>query len=197
MPLRVTAAAQTAAPSNLAVILRAIVEGVGLAGNASPVLVGRHYLSADGRGMGASPSVILIPEPRDVFRYESPYEAGRAAKQVHECDVIVRAAETGDDITRHAMAYDLSDLVLSIVRRVCTGRLTIGTPIGSYPSPTTSDMVGVSGAWSFTYDRDIRPTEAVATIAPSATNDDDAQPWTPPGAVGSLEDMTATITEAS
>lgn len=181
------------APSHLGVILRAIVETIGEAGDGTPVMVGEHYATKP-RGVGSPPHVIIVPEPGGgecAIAYA--YEMGRAAKQTHACDVIVRAAESGDDVSRYDAAYDLSDLVVSTVRRMCAGRVEFGKPIGKYPTPFTVDSgAGVQLSWSFTYDRDIRTADAIAAVKPSPPDNAPDQPQSPPGTLGTLDDIEGT-----
>ncbi len=183
MPIRT----EHAAPAHLGAVIRAIAESFALAGNATPVLVGEHYASANARGVGSPPHVILVPEPGGGrCKIAPPLENIYAATHVHTCDVIVRAAESGDDITRLDAAYELSDLLASSVRRICAGRVEFGAPIGNYPSPLTSDALGAGLSWSFTFDRGIRGASPIARLAPSTPDTTPARPPTGAGSTGTL-----------
>lgn len=193
MPLRPR---EHAAPSHLGVVLRAIDESIREIGNATPIMVGAHY-AVNPRGVGAAPFVILVPEPRDgACAMGAPFETGRAAMHMHECDVIVRAAESGGDIDRLDAAYELSDLVVATVREMCAGRVEFGPPIGTYPSPTTSDAFGAGLSWSFTYSRDVAKNPAIGRRVVAPFDDTPAAPYGQPGETGTLNTIDGVTVDA-
>lgn len=178
------------APSHLGTVLRAISDLLSEAADPTPLMVGAHYASENARGTGNAPHVILVPEPNGGRCNMGPaYETGRAAGQTHVCDVIVRAAESGDDISRLDAAYALSDRMVAIVRRACVGKVEIKAPVGSYPSPTTADAFGAGLSWSFTYDRDVAHDDAVSRIAASSPDTTPARPHGLPGSTGTLHTL--------
>lgn len=186
-----------AKPSNLSVVLRAIVEAFQARGDTTPVMVGEHY-ATNPQGMGSAPHVILVPEPRGGrCKIEGAYETGRAGKHRHVCDVIVRAAEPGNDIDRFVNAYDLSDTVLRTVARVCTGKWEPNDAVGDYPSPFGVDSgAGVQLCWGFTYDRDVEMAADVLALQRSDADETPAKPYAQPGETGTLDTLTGTVTDA-
>ncbi len=193
MPL-VENTAANASPSNLAVVLRAIVQAFQERGDTTPVMVGEHY-AQNPQGLGSPPFVILVPEPKGRFKIEKPYETGRAGKHKHVCDVIVRASETGDDIDRLANVYALNDLVVATVSRVCTGRWEPGDAVGDYPPPFGVDSgAGTSGCWGFTFDRDIALEPTVIAIRPEAPDTSPPRPYASNGETGTINTMTGSVT---
>lgn len=185
------------APSDLSVVIRAITQMFSEVGDATPILVGEHYAIAP-RGVGSPPLVILVPEPGGgACKLAGQYETGRVAKHVHACDVIVRAAESGDDIDRLAAVYDLSDRVATCVRRAGAGKVEFGEPIGTYPSPTTTDAFGAGLSWSFTYDRDISHDRAIMALPGAAADTTPARPYEVPGQTGTLDTLDGTAVDAT
>jgi hypothetical protein len=194
MPLVENTAANLS-PSNLAVVLRAIVQAFQERGDTTPVMVGEHY-ATNPQGLGSSPCVVLVPEPRGGrCKIEKPYETGRAGKQKHACDVIVRASETGDDIDRFANVYDLSDLVVATVARVCVGKWDPGEAVGDYPTPFGVDSgAGVQICWGFTFDRDIAMAPTVIAIRPEPPDTTTPKPYASNGETGSLSAINGSTT---
>lgn len=186
------------APSHLGHVLRAVDDIFKMiCADATPLLVGEHYASPNARGVGSAPHVILVPEPRGGrCRIESAYEMGHPGKHVHRCDVIVRAAETGDDLTRMDPAYDLLDLVVSAVSDATKGRMEWTDPTGDYPAPTTVDAYGVQLSIGFTFSRDIRTPEAIASRGAATADETPVRPIIPPGETGDLDTITGTVDAA-
>jgi len=193
MPL---VAREYSAPSTLADVLQAVVDLFAGAGSATPVLVGENYVDGSGaQSIGSPPCVILVPEPGGgACELSAPYETGRAAMHLHRCDVLVRAAEPGDDIGRHRAAYALSDFVAGAVRRSGAGRLMFGRASRPYPSPFSADTgAGVQLCWGFAFERDIALATPVYAVAPAAEDDTPAAPYGVPGETGTLNTFTGAI----
>ncbi len=159
-------ASQKSAPSHLGVVLRQVAEVFGAAADATPIMVGKRYL--EHFGTGSAPRVLFVPEPRGKFG--DPIEMGNPCSFTHSCDVYVRGAESGDDISRFDAAYELGDLVASEIARATTGRRGTETNFVD-DSPADVDAYGADLAFSFTYRRDVRwATKIVAVAAADADN---------------------------
>jgi hypothetical protein len=185
-----------AKPSNLAVVLRAVKQAFHARGDTTTVMVGEHY-AKNPQGLGSPPFVILVPEPGGKLKIGDAYETGRAAGHKHVCDVIVRAAETGDDIDRLANVYAINDIVAGTVARICSGRWTPGDAVGDYPPPFTVDSgAGAQGCWGFTFDRDIEMPQDVLALPASDEDETPAKPYAQPGETGTLDTLTGTETDA-
>lgn len=184
-------AVPSAAPSHLGTVIRCVAELFSEAGDATPIMVGEHYASDKARGVGAAPRVVFVPEPGGgKCTLAGAYETGRVAKQVHACDVIVRAAESGDDLSRLDAAYELLNRVATAIKRAGAGRVEFGAaPIGSYSSPTTVDAFGADLSFSFTYDRDISHDRAIMSVRASRTPDPTPTAYETPSNSGTLESL--------
>ena len=184
-----------AAPLALDEVLQNIVEAFSAAGDATPIMVGAHYVSGDGH-IGAPPCVIFVDVTEELAE---PYELGHVAKDAHKCDVILRASEPGDDIGRMRNVRILSDRVVTLLRRYCAGKLELGKASKEYPSPFSVDSgAGVQRTWGFSYDRDIRADETMwAKIAPTPDDTTDPRPLVPPGAIGTLDTIDGATVDAT
>jgi len=183
------------APSTLADVVRAAVGFVRAAGYTFPIMVGEHYVTG-GRGAGTPPCVILVTEPGGGDCEMTPaYENGRAGGQRHVCDVIVRAAEPGDDIGRLANAYALSDQIRNAVQRATAGKITPGRPSKPYPTPWGVDGgPGVQIAWGFSYDRDIAIDTKIWSAPPATAPTAEPKPYGTPGETGTLDVIAGSVT---
>lgn len=195
MPL--TPEPRGAARGHLGIMLRAVCDIIAESGDGTPVMVGEHYVNHP-RSIGSPPCVVLVPEPGwGKCKIEKAYELGQPGKQVHACDVVVRAAEGIDDIARLDNAYDLSDKVYDAVERAGAGFLVPGDARGDYPSPFGVDTgAGVQLCWGFTYERDIRGNDAVRRARPAPPDDEPDRPLSPPGETGTLDTITGSTTVA-
>ncbi len=165
----------TGAPSNLGAVLRYIEELFQIAGNATPIMIGKQYIRQF--GAGSDSRVLFVPEVKG--NVGDAIETGSAASMTHSCDVAVRAAEDGSDAGRFDACYTLGDLVIDSLSRACSGRLTFGSLADD--SPLNVDGLGADLAFSFTYKRDVRhgvmwsiPSASIITAPPFAPTAPDA-----------------------
>lgn len=188
-----------ALPSNLARVLRQVKDAFGAIGNPTPVMVGTHYLVANGVG-GSDERIVFVPEPR-----ESPgavtdaSETGYAAGFLHSCNVHVRAPEGGSmldaDVDRYERLYDLLDLAIDCIRTAAPGRIVFGRVVEE--SPLDVDGPGVGLVMSFQYFRNVEHNTARWTLA-SATADASAErPLVPPGSPGTVDSVSLIVTPPS
>lgn len=142
--------ATNAAPSTLEDVIGQCRDAFRAEGNPIDFLIGEGHL--EGFGVGKPPRVIFIPDKKG--KLGPPIEMGGAASMFHGCDVAVRAAESGDDLSRLGAVQRLADLVIAHVSVATTGRVT-WEDIGE-DSPLKTDAYGADMAFRFTYRRDIR-----------------------------------------
>ncbi len=140
------------APSNLAALLLQVTQAFSAVGDATPIEVGKHYLSAF--GAGSSPRVLFVPETGAGKVSGDLIEMGNSASMIHSCDVYVRGGETQDDISRFALAYALADKVIDFVETGAMGRIQWGSLSDDSPVTAPSGM-GAGLKFSFTYQRAI------------------------------------------
>ena len=140
--------------SSLADVIRCITDIFSGIVDATPIQVGKEYLSTF--GTGEAPRVLFVPDPKGSLT-DPPegtggmrYEAGIA----HGCNVYVRGAEGGGDLGRFDAAYALADLVISALGRAARGRWA-GRDF-SDDSPTGVDAYGADIAFSFVYTRGVQ-----------------------------------------
>ena len=177
-------AASHANPSTLADVIGQVIDLFAATGDATPILVGGHYLEAF--GAGSAPRVLFVPDPRTSGRLGPPIELGRAVASItHACDVYARAEETGDDLERFRKAYALGDKVLSALRRAGAGRLEFGAYGDG--SPTKVDAYGAEIAFSFTYQRDVYHDVAIMSVPSASPDATPKRPIIPPGTPASSE----------
>lgn len=181
--------AQPGPASTLADVLRQVVQAFSLMGDATPIQIGRHYL--EHFGTGAGPKIVFVPEVGK-GKIEPGYKMGRAASWVHQCDVHVRARESGDDIDRFTAAYALTDRVVSCLVAACTGKAEFGEATDD--SPTKADAFGAGISFGFTYRRDISH-DAARWALPAADNSAlSPSPNPPPGTLSGGNTISPTTT---
>lgn len=168
-------ATQNAAPSNLAAVIGQVGDALGALADATPCMIGKHYL--EHFGAGSPPRVLFVPETRG--KVGPPTELGFTASITHACDVFVRGPESGDDLGRFDAAYALGDLVIDLIQTAGTGRIEWTDYADG--SPTNVDAFGADLAFSFTYTRNVRH-DARRWALPAATADTSTKvPNVPPG----------------
>ena len=173
-------ATQNAAPSNLAQVVRCVRDIFEASGDATPIMVGDHYLESF--GVGAPPRILFVMEPRsEEGSIEPPIQQGRAASWIHRCDVYVRASAEIDDVDRFDVAYQLTDKTISAIKRAGTGRVEFGKV--SDDSPTRTGAFGAGFAFGFSYRRDIEHNESVMRVQSAALDTSERRPVAPPGVV--------------
>jgi hypothetical protein len=176
------------APSTLIDVIEQVRTAFELMGNATPISVGRQYLS---EGCGSGPRVVFVPE-RSRGRIMPSYELGNTASQVHSCSVHVRAPETGDDIARFRTVYALQDLVIDCLKTAATGRIEFGDVTDD--SPVDTDAYGAGLRFDFSYKRDIRHDSARWSLDPAPAEGTFANANPPPGIVASGATIVPTVT---
>ena len=146
-------------------------------GDATPIMVGKHYLAEF--GAGAAPRVLFVPDPKRKGKAGPPLLIGdrEIASVTHACDVYVRGAEDGSDLGRFDAAYALSDLVQNMLKATAPGRLVFG-PFGDN-SPLAVDAYGAEDAFSFTYARAVPYNDAVYDAAYAAAPSPPVSPTNP------------------
>ena len=142
--------AQRGQPSTLAAVIQQVIDAFAELGDATPIMVGKHYLEHFGAGFG--PRVLFVPEP-GAGRVDKPINLGNAASVVHSCDVYVRGPENGTDVGRFDAVYYLADLVINALITAAPGRIEWGALRDD--SPVNVDMLGAGLVFSFTYQRDV------------------------------------------
>ena len=142
--------AQPGQPSTLAAVIQQVIDAFAALGDATPIMVGKHYLEQLGAGFG--PRVLFVPEV-GAGRVDRPINMGNAARVVHSCDVYVRGPETGSDVSRFDAVYYLADLVINALITAAPGRIEWGSLRDD--SPVNVDMLGAGLVFSFTYARDV------------------------------------------
>lgn len=164
MPFKTAAELGLLAPSGtLTDLLRQVREAFEAVADATPVLVGARYLEQF--GAGSDPRVVFVPELGG--RIVAASAMGRAGAFEHSCSVYVRAAETGDDVTRFDNAYALAARVIDFVQTAGTGFVSWGAFADD--SPAKVDAYGAGLAFSFTFRRDILH-DAARWALPAATD---------------------------
>jgi hypothetical protein len=165
---------QHAPPSTLTDVVGQVREAFDAMADMTPIMVGSQYLE---NGVGEPPHVVFMPEPGG--KVGPAIEMGNPCSITHSCDVLVRAAETGDELTRLDNAYALAARVIDCIATAAPGRVEFSS--FSDESPTKTDAFGAEIAFSFTYRRDVRhdPTRWALVAAPHDTSA--ASPILPPG----------------
>lgn len=183
-----------AAPSNLGDVLAHVRDLFRAAGNATPIMVGKKYLSDF--GIGKPPRVLFVPDVDGAMG--PPIEHGNPASDTHGCDVYVRAAETGDDIQRFRAAFALKGHVVDAVKRAASGRIEWRGKSGD-DSPLVVDAHGADLTFGFAYQRDLRHG-AIWALGPGTADGlpapDESPPFDPlkPAALSSTDIAAAATT---
>jgi hypothetical protein len=150
-------------PSTLADVIRQVVQAFDAFGDATPILVGKHYLTSS---VGIAARVVFDPEPSGGSI--GLQWLGDSFEFTHSCDVYIRAAESGDDLDRLKATYELADLVLDCIATATNGRIEWGSVTGD--SPTEVDVFGAGLKVSFRYSRGV-PHSAKRWQLPPAIDD--------------------------
>jgi hypothetical protein len=181
----VTLVAQNATPSTLADVIGQVVGAFAHMGDATPIMVGEHYLE---RAVGAPPRVVFVPERAGTWG--PAQELGYAASITHACEVHVRASADGDDVERLRALNELSALVISCVRTAAPGRIAEGKYEVS--SIGDADAFGLEAVIAFTYRQDI-PHSVARWSLPAATADvSSKRVGVPPGEPGQVTTVVPT-----
>ena len=146
---------QAAAPSTLIDVLVRVKGLFDAVGDATLVQIGARYI--DQFGVGHGPKVLFVPEPPNGGgAMTKAARLGNPARQVHACDVYVRAnEETGDDAERFVQLYALSDRVVGFVAEAGAGRIGSWGACSDASPLKVSSGVGCGLAYSFMFERDI------------------------------------------
>lgn len=179
-------------PSTLADVLRQVDDALRAMADATPLLVGKHYLTHF--GVGSPPRIVAVPDLRG--KLTDPTEMGNVASVIHSCDMHVRAAETGDDITRFANAYALADLAVDLVSTAASGRVVFTDYVDDSPSGVDGGA-GAGIKFSFTFQRDIMHNATRWALPPAADNTLAAVPVPPPGIIATGATINTTVTPES
>jgi hypothetical protein len=155
-----TAAGLYARPSSLGDVMIQVRDVFSAAADATPVVVGKHYLEQ--RGVGSYPRVLFVPDLAGSAG--PPLEMGNAASVTHSCDVHVRGPERGDDFERFRETYALADRVMSAIRRAASGRLVFGA-YRDGSATNVDDGAGAEIVFDFTYQRDVLHDTGVVAVA--------------------------------
>lgn len=180
--------ANNSAPSTLAAVIGQVKDAFDAMGDATPVMVGEQYLAA---GVGTYPRVVFVPED-GAGKIAAPHQAGYAARMVHSCSVYCRAAESGEDIDRHAAVYALADLVIGCLAVACSGRIEWGALVND--SPTKVDVFGAGLKFAFTFARDVQHSAARWALPPATQSNETAIAHPPPGIAAAAVTITPTAT---
>ncbi len=173
-------------PSTLADVIQQVKDAFDAMGDATPIMVGKKYI----QNIGSAPRIVIVPETDG--RVGPPIEQGDAASVSHGCMVLVRAAETGGDVDRFKRAYELGDRLIDCIGTAATGRIEWNA-IGD-GSPLDVDAYGAELVLQFTYRRAVRHDPKRWALSAASTNNAPAEPLVPPGAVGSVDGATYTVT---
>ncbi len=168
-------AVQNAPPSTLIDVIVQIKQAMSLMANKTPISVGKQFLK---NGVGSGPRVVFVPEASG-SAIAPPLLMGNAASMVHSCAVYVRAKEDGDDAKRFANAYDLADLMISLIETAGCGHVEWLPMVDG--SPVDSDAYGAELAFAFTYQRDIPHNARRWGLPPADADNSDERPMPPPG----------------
>jgi hypothetical protein len=177
---------QSSQPSTLSRVIRQVRDAFSDMGDATPICVGKAYLD---RSIGSGPRVVFLPEVSGALT--RPIELGHCASHKHGCSVVVRASESGDDLTRFDAVIALHDRVVACLQVAGTGRIEWGSDGDS--SPTATDAYGAELTFSFTFRRDI-PHDQVRWALPPADDTDDQGPFPQPPPGTPIEKWTITPT---
>jgi len=198
---------QNAAPSTLIDVLIRVRGLFDAVGDATLVQIGSRYI--DQFGVGHGPKVLFVPEPANgAGAMAGATRLGDPAKQIHACDVYVRAdEETSDDVERFRALYELSDRVVKFVAEACAGRVGSWGACSDASPLNVSSGIGCGLAWSFTYERDIqhdakawrgplRDVTGAIIETPLYTPPDTSPPVLPtsPAAIEGALDLTLSVT---
>ena len=158
--------------STLTQLIGQVIDAFSATADATPVLVGRKHL---GQG-GCSPRIVFVPENGSGSIGPAMFLGHRSSCK-HSCTVSVRAAESGDDLTRIDATYDLMDRVVCLIKIAGTGKVEFGGLRDD--SPADVDVFGAGLSFDFTFSRDI-VHDTKRWSLPPATEDSTRTP-SPPG----------------
>lgn len=145
-------------------------------GDATPIQVGKHYLSEF--GAGSAPRILFVPSPDGelgpVPRLNSRYVAGFT----DICRVYVRAAESGEDIGRLDNVDAMVDRVVNVLKALGAAIIEVGRGRPKDDSPLQVDAYGADKVFEFSYSRGIAEQPAIwrtarRVIQPTAPTDPD------------------------
>ncbi len=181
--------AQNAPGSTLIDVLAAVRDVFSALGNATPIMVGKKYLTDK---IGSPPRVIFVPETGR-GKIGPIFELGNSAGCVHSCVVHIRAKESGDDFNRFRAAYALMDLVVDCIQTVATGNIEWTGDLGD-ASPTDTDGPGCELVFAFLYRRDIAHNAALWALTGWGSDTSGPRPAPPPGVPSGGNTITPTTT---
>lgn len=170
-------------PSPLSTVLGQVRDVFASLGDATPIMVGRHYLEQ--AGFGSGPRILFVPIGG---AFEEPSEMGAAGAFIYRCKCYVRATETGDDITRLDNAERLAEIVVGCLAVACSGRLKRGDFEDTSPVDA-QDSFGADFSFTFGYARDLHHTVSRWEL-PAATPSPGSEvlrPAVPPGGPAEVE----------
>lgn len=142
---------QTQPVSRLPTLVRAVLYAIGATGDATPLPVGREYLT--NLGVGTGPRAVFVPAPRGKWTTVGIKSAGYVATVARGCDVYVRGVENGDDVTRTEAAEALADRIINALRATAPGYIEGGD--FREVDPTDPDAFGAELILSFTFTRGV------------------------------------------
>jgi hypothetical protein len=159
--------------TTLTELLRAIGVAFRIAGDATPIMVGKQYLADF--GMGTGPRILFVPDPKGEAGAVLEIGSREVASRTIACAVYVRGAEDGTDEGRYEAAYQLSARVLNALAGLAPGRVMRGKAPQS-ADPVAVDAYGADDSWGFRYSFAVfvdQPVyQAAATAAPSLSPPD-------------------------
>jgi len=185
--------AQHGTPSTLPAVIRQVRAAFDAMGDATPILIGEHYLKR-GVGDGATPRIVFVPFATP-GKWGPASEMGLAASINGTCDVYVRApTHTDDDITVWDDALSLAAKVMATIVPATSGRLEPGAFADDTPEDTES--YGVELKFSFSFVHDVSHSAArwsLPAASEDPSNPNDPQPGVPPGQSGTVDTVDLTV----
>lgn len=174
-------------PSTLATVIGQVKDAFSAMADATPIMVGKQYL--EHFGVGQPPRVLFVPETDG--RTGPAIEMGHAASVTHGCQVFVRGAEGGDDLTRFENAEALEAKVIACLAVAASGRIIWG--VRADASPVDVQLAGAELSFGFLFRRDIPHDAARWSLAAAPADTSDPRPRPPPGQPGIVDEVAVTV----
>lgn len=178
-----------AAPASLSQFTQAVVYFFRESGNATPIMFGDAYLE----NVGFDARIVFVPEVAGSV--DAGTVMGVAGSILHGCSVHVRAAESGDDMTRYDAATALQSKAMSAIRRAGSGRLEFTEYKPS--SPTKVDAFGAQVTFAFTWRVDVLLDPEIYAVPPLTAAVYDTYFPDAPGATPASVNLLPTVSPTS